>query len=97
MLLLMSCGHERPQEAPVIDVEPYYISLEDSSSLQGSGDTAVSQKGKPDAVNSSSATTGQRTGKAPDNMRGFDPASEDDMDDNGMSRYFDNNDDEGWD
>ena len=32
-----------------------------------------------------------------DNMRGFDPASEDDLDDNGMSRYFDNNDEEGWD
>ena len=31
-----------------------------------------------------------------DNMRGFDPASEDDMDDNGMSRYMDNNDEEGW-
>ena len=33
----------------------------------------------------------------PDNMCGFDPASEDDMDDNGMSRYMENNDDEGWD
>ena len=32
-----------------------------------------------------------------DNMRGFDPASEDDMDDNGMGRYMENNDDEGWD
>lgn len=32
-----------------------------------------------------------------DNMRGFDPASEDDMEDNGMSRYMENNDDEGWD
>ena len=30
------------------------------------------------------------------NMRGFDPASEDDMDDNGMSRYMENNDEEGW-
>ena len=30
-------------------------------------------------------------------MRGFDPASEDDMDDNGMQRYFDANDDEAWD
>ena len=30
-------------------------------------------------------------------MRGFDPASEDDMDDNGMSRYMENNDEEGWD
>ena len=33
----------------------------------------------------------------PDNMRGFDPASEDDMDDNGMNRYMENNDEEGWD
>ena len=32
-----------------------------------------------------------------DNMRGFDPVSEDDMDDNGMSRYMENNDEEGWD
>jgi len=32
-----------------------------------------------------------------DNMRGFDPASENDMDDNGMSRYMENNDEEGWD
>ncbi len=31
-----------------------------------------------------------------DNMRGFDPASEDDMPDNGMSRYMENNDEEGW-
>ena len=30
-------------------------------------------------------------------MRGFDPASEDDMDDHGMQRYFDANDDEAWD
>ena len=33
----------------------------------------------------------------PDNMRGFDPASEDEMDDNGMIRYMENNDEEGWD
>ena len=33
----------------------------------------------------------------PDNMRGFDPASEDDMDDNGMTRYMEVNDEEGWD
>ena len=32
-----------------------------------------------------------------DNMRGFDPALEDDMDDNGMTRYMEVNDDEGWD
>ena len=38
-----------------------------------------------------------RPPRKPDNMRGFDPASEDDMDDNGMSRYMENNDEEGWD
>ncbi len=32
-----------------------------------------------------------------DNMRGFDPASEDDMEDNGMTRYMEVNDEEGWD
>ena len=31
-----------------------------------------------------------------DNMRGFDPAWEDDMEDNGMRRFMENNDDEGW-
>lgn len=31
-----------------------------------------------------------------DNMRGFDPASEDDTEDNGMSRYMENDDDDGW-
>ena len=30
-----------------------------------------------------------------DNMRGFGPASEDGMDDNCMSRYMENNDEEG--
>ena len=30
-----------------------------------------------------------------ENMRGWDPPSEDDMEDNGMSRYMENNDEEG--
>ena len=45
-------------------------------------DTAVQGKAK-------------RTGND-DNMRGFDPASEDDLPDNGMNRYMENNDEEGW-
>lgn len=31
-----------------------------------------------------------------DNMRGFDPTSEDDMDNNGLERYIENNDETGW-
>lgn len=46
-------------------------------------------------VNSSSISSHNNTSE--DNMRGFDPTSEDDMEDNGMSRYMENTDEEGWD
>jgi hypothetical protein len=56
----------------------------------------------PDGMHPSGPPPPPQRGKVrpphkPDNMRGFDPASEDDMDDNGMSRYMENNDEEGWD
>ena len=38
-----------------------------------------------------------RSSSRSDNMRGWDPASEDDMEKNGMDRYMENNDEEGWD
>jgi len=53
------------------------------------------EKESPKTVSSSS--TSRRSYKEPDNMRGFDPASEDDMDDNGMTRYMEANDEESWD
>ncbi len=46
---------------------------------------------------SQSSSSSRKNYNEADNMRGFDPASEDDMDDNGMSRYMENNDEEGWD
>ena len=49
------------------------------------------------SVPSGSSSTSTSQSPKYDNMRGFDPASEDDMDDNGMSRYMENNDEEGWD
>ena len=52
---------------------------------------------KPSTPTSSSSSRSQKSSNY-DNMRGFDPASEDDdMDDNGMSRYMENDDEEGWD
>lgn len=48
------------------------------------------------SIASSSSSTREEYHK-PDNMRGFDPASEDDMDDNGMTRFMEVNDEEGWD
>ena len=73
---------------------------------EGVGDTVEASpaieetpsKSAPSApANSTSTSTKKTTTTEPDNMRGFDPASEDDMDDNGMSRYMENNDEEGWD
>ena len=52
---------------------------------------------KPAEEPTSAPTSSYRQTKEADNMRGFDPASEDDTDDNGMQRYFDANDDEAWD
>ena len=44
----------------------------------------------------SASSSGKSSYKHDDNMRGFDPPSEDDMDDNGMSRYMNAYDDEDW-
>lgn len=45
-----------------------------------------------DIVNS-----GKNDRKRSNNMRGWDPASEDDARENGMDRYMENDDEEGWD
>ena len=55
----------------------------------------IEEKMKP--APSSRSTMSSSRSYNNDNMRGWDPASEDDMDDNGMSRYMENNDEEGWD
>ena len=52
---------------------------------------------EPSVSASSSPSSRSHESSSYDNMRGFDPASEDDMEDNGMSRYMENNDEEGWD
>ena len=51
---------------------------------------------KPSVPTSSSSSSRSHESSSYVNMRGFDPASEDDMEDNGMSRYMENNDEEGW-
>ena len=61
------------------------------SSSTPSGSSSSSRR------SSSSSSYSESSTSSSDNMRGFDPASEDDMDDNGMSRYMENDDEEGWD
>lgn len=48
------------------------------------------------SINNPSDPVSTSTNNEDDNMRGFDPASEDDMHDNGMNRYMENNDGIGW-
>ena len=96
-LLLLSCGNKSRPE-----YEPTLPETQSEESYQQS-DTAVIEevKGQREEVkassNPTSASSHSHESSNYDNMRGFDPASEDDMEDNGMSRYMENNDDEGWD
>ena len=103
-LLLLSCGNGKSGESEVIcggpgigidpatvnEIQRYEDSLRATESVNESSPSHQ-------AVSPSSSSSSKHKYNEPDNMRGFDPASEDDMDDNGMSRYMENNDDEGWD
>ena len=100
-VLLVSCGGRNNRPVTTNEEENPVQTLPERV-----GDTAIASrtleetpvKSTPSApANSTSTSVEKKTMKEPDNMRGFDPASEDDMDDNGMSRYMENNDEEGWD
>ena len=97
-LFFLSCGNKSRQTEPIIyndnpiveQVEPDTV----ATTVQNESPKIEEKPSVPASLSSSS-----RTHKSSnyDNMRGFDPASEDDMEDNGMSRYMENNDEEGWD
>ena len=92
-LLLLSCGNKSQETEPVIyDANPIVEQAESDTVA------TVIQNEKGESKNNlpSSSYSPRSHESNDDNMRGFDPASEDDMDDNGMSRYMDNNDEEGW-
>ena len=99
-LLLLSCGNKAKSDLPLSDVEEgwgerYQKELEDSLARE----KALYEEPTKDAVktmsvSSSSGSSGVHSSS--DNMRGFDPVSEDDMEDNGMRRFMENNDEEGW-
>lgn len=100
-VLLVSCGsrNARPVTANEEETPAQTLPERVGDTVEASPtfeETPV--KSTPSApANSTSTSAETKAMKEPDNMRGFDPASEDDMDDNGMSRYMENNDEEGWD
>ncbi len=98
MLSFLACGNKSRQAEPIIyDDQPEVEELSDSDTAST---TVQKEENKHKeklslTVNSPSSTSHKSSGY--DNMRGFDPPSEEDMEDNGMSRYMENNDEEGWD
>ena len=102
VVILLSCGNKDKSDLPLSDVEEgwgerYQKELEDSLAREKAlhEETTKESATKPMSASSSSGSSGVHSSS--DSMRGFDPASEDDMEDNGMRRYMENNDEEGWD
>lgn len=95
--LLLSCGNSKKEGRHL----PTYGSGDGLPEVEllkpERTDTAIfdDEKAEKAAVPKGSGSSASQPRQ--DNMRGFDPASENDMDDNGMRRFMENNDDEGWD
>ena len=97
---VLSCSEKKPYTRQVFNTERIVTERTDTSTAADSEqkDTPKVEEKKSVPVSSSSSSSSRSSrSSSNDNMRGFDPASEKDMDDNGMSRYMDNYDDEGWD
>jgi hypothetical protein len=100
MLSFLACGNKSRQAEPIIYDDQPEVELSDSDSTST---TVQNKANKVEEIlsspvkSSSTASSHSHKSSEYDNMRGFDPASEDDMEDNGMSRYIENNDEEGWD
>lgn len=99
MVTFISCGNKSLQAEPIIYDDQPEVELSDpdtiSSSVQDEGNKVEEIPSSP-VKSSSTASSHSHKSSEYDNMRGFNPASENDMEDNGMSRYMENNDEEGW-
>ena len=100
IITIFACGKKSRQAEPIIYDDQSVAELPDSNTALTN---VLNERNKNDEIPSSpvksSPSTSSRHHKSSeyDNMRGFDPASEDDTEDNGMRRYMENNDEEGWD
>lgn len=99
VFLLLACADEkRPKGVGIDDAPVVRHPVPDSVVAPVKKDVPKKSDGRGKKESRSYGGTEERTHNSSsyDNMRGFDPASEDDMEDNGMSRYMENNDEEGW-
>ena len=101
MVLMLSCCNKSKQELPPSDGEDSWgekYQKEIIDTIKTVKVEAPMEKHQTKSrVSTSNSGSYASDDKDYDNMRGWDPASEDDTDDNGMSRYMENNDEEGWD
>ena len=94
VFILLSCTSKRsPNNANISDTDSVAIMDSMRSDMPPPPDSGRFDDHRPPPPHHGKG----RPPHKPDNMRGFDHASEDDMDDNGISRYMENNDEEGWD
>ena len=96
-LLLFSCGNKSRETESIIYDESFIEQTGADTVADSVLEESPKTEEKPSASVSPSSSSHSHRSSGYDNMRGFDPASQDDMDDNGMRRYMANNDDEGWD
>jgi len=87
MLILTACGNKSHQtESITYDDKPTVeLPMPETATVPVQEDTPKEEKKQSVSYSRTSSRSHS------DNMRGFNPVSEDDMDDNGMSRYMENN------
>ena len=95
MLMFSSCGNKANDSEASIDEEQSVMERVEEDTIRASVKEDMPKEEKASTPVSAASSRSHESTRN-DNMRGFDPASEDDMDDNGMSRYMENDDDEGW-
>ena len=97
-MVLLACGNKEKQTKPMLvdGLPTAEESQVDTLAASVQIESSKEEENPSKRVSSSSSSSNTSKSTKYDNMRGFDPASEDDGDDNGMSRYMENDDDEGW-
>lgn len=90
IFILLSCTNNKEKDHVSIVKLPSNEQVESINGIESSNSNGV-------IINHTSFSSSCiEQSKSDDNMRGFDPISEDDMEDGGMSRYMENYDEEGW-
>ena len=97
LIASQSCSNKSKQELPQQEIKKEWKTEEHHPTLADTIKKETPTNKQQKKVPVAKPTRRTSSSKSDENMRGFDPASEDDMDDNGMSRFMENDDDEGWD